>query len=165
MTTEGLRTENYFTYTNSKLEKLLAVFGFLLVSIILSFSLIINNKAFFSSAEAPKSLAISNVTDSSFTVSWKTSKRAGGYVIYGASPENLNLTAYDNKAPDDSLDKIKLTDHAVTLTNLKGNTYYYYKIVSGREAVDGVGGKIFAPVKTSLVSPFTKLPFQSDLNK
>ena|SRR3989344_685376 len=165
MTTEGLRTENYFNYTNSKLEKLLAIFGFLLVSVVLGLSLIMSKGEFLSSPQVPKSLAISNVTDSSFTVSWKTSKETQGYIVYGASPENLNLTAYDNKALDTNLDKTKLTDHAVTLTNLNGNTYYYYKIVSGKETVDGVEGKIFTPVKTTSTSPFTKLPFQSVLNK
>ena len=69
---------------------------------------------------------VTNVRDKAFSVTWVTDSMETGYVNYGISPGNLNITAYDDRGQatiDDT--------HYVTITGLNPGTTYYYEIVSG----------------------------------
>lgn len=158
MKIEGLPTRYYFGLKNVNLEFFLAIVGFSLIGLVL-FSSSFLVKGALSSTKLPKpiSITITNVTNNSFTISWKTSEEATGYIFYGSSPEELTYNAYDNEAPDNLKTRFKTVEHKVTLTNLNPETYYYYKIVSNNKIYDAVNGEFFKPVKTTSVSPFLDL--------
>jgi hypothetical protein len=67
-------------------------------------------------------------------VSWITDNAETGYVNYGISPENLNITAYDDRGQSIADDT-----HHVTITGLNPGTTYYYEIVIGGVICDNNG--------------------------
>ncbi len=84
----------------------------------------------------PAQIKITNITDTSFTVSWLTDKAAAGLLHFS---ENSNL---DSTAPDDRDqpgEASSFTTHHVTVKNLKPKTIYYFKIRSGAKVYDQNG--------------------------
>jgi hypothetical protein len=67
-----------------------------------------------------------NITSTSFTVTWITTESQQAEVHYGASPNNLNLSAYDERG-----NSISSKTHQITIVNLTPDTTYYYEVVSG----------------------------------
>ena len=85
----------------------------------------------------PTEVKITNVSESSFTVSWITSGNLSGTISFG---ENSSL----GKIATDDRDQISGTTseystHHVTLRYLKPQTKYYLKIISGQETFDNNG--------------------------
>ncbi len=155
MNTEGLPNKYHLGFKKSNVESLLAIAGFFLIGVVLlSSSLLVKGVFSFTKPPKPTSITITNITNNSFTISWKTADEALGYIIYGNSPERLTFSAYDNRASKNLESKYRTIDHSVTLTNLNSETYYYYKIVSNKESYDKVGDEFFEPVKTNSTSPF-----------
>ena len=76
---------------------------------------------------------VTNVRDTSFTVSWSTDVIATGWVNYGTSPA-LGQTAYDDRGAGTIGES-----HHVTLQGLSPQTTYYFEVVSGA-AVDDKRG-------------------------
>jgi hypothetical protein len=162
MTTEGLPSEYYLNVRKSNSETILAIIGFSLFGVILISSLFLAKDVLsLTKSSVPVSPTVSNVTDRSFTVSWKTNGEVNGYVIYGTSPDKLIFEAYDNKDDRTNDATFKAVDHAVTLTNLDSNTYYYYKIISDKRSFNETNGKFFEPIKTTSVSPFLEFRYQN----
>ena len=90
-------------------------------------------------------LRITNVSDTSFTVSWTTNVATTGYVHYGAS-EALGQLAYDERGSaviDDT--------HHVKLENLAPGTTYYLDVLAG-QAIDNNGGSHYS-VATGITLP------------
>jgi hypothetical protein len=107
---------------------------------------------------ASPSLAISqvrvtNVRDTSFTVSWITDANASGQVTYGADPSDLSQTAYDDRGASVSDDT-----HYVTVMGLSQETTYYFDVVSGEETDDNGGAHysvMTGPTPQQVPSPDT----------
>lgn len=155
MTTEGLPVQQYQFENNSRAELFIGFLGFLLIGIVLFFSFFWAKDVLrLGSIPEPTSLAVTNISNNSFTVAWETNANADGYILYGVTPKKLVQKAYDNKAIGEKVTDFKTKVHAVTLTNLNPDTHYYYKIVSGSEQIDSIRGNLFKPVKTTLFSPF-----------
>jgi hypothetical protein len=79
---------------------------------------------------------ITNLRDTSFTVSWSTDVMAAGWVNYGTSP-SLGQTAYDNRGA-----RAIGQSHHVTLQGLSPQTTYYFEVVS-RATVDDRKGSCY----------------------
>jgi hypothetical protein len=80
-------------------------------------------------------LLIASLTDSSVTFSWLTDSATTGYVLYGETAD-LAQVAVDVRAESveaEANDTLSSKAHLVTLTNLKPETTYYFKVVSGAE--------------------------------
>ena len=79
---------------------------------------------------------VTNVRDTTFTVSWTTNQAVIGEVHYGTDPANLNQTAYDNRGAGTSDDT-----HYVTLeqVDLIPETTYYFDVVSDGTTDDNNG--------------------------
>ncbi|MBC8422411.1 MAG: fibronectin type III domain-containing protein [Chloroflexi bacterium] len=90
---------------------------------------------------------MTNVRDTSFTVSWITDIPSDGHVNYGADPASLDQAAYDDRGAVTSDDT-----HHVTLLSLIPNTTYYFDVVSGPTADDN-GGDHYAVTTGPLVDP------------
>lgn len=114
----------------------------LVVSIIFGVFLIRKNQALSLKAAAeiaPKEVKITNLSDTSFTVSWLTQTAADGFVSFGENSP-------DQAVPDDRDkgvgSKSSKFTHYVTLDNLKPSTKYYFKINSGGKFFDR-GGNLY----------------------
>ncbi len=91
-------------------------------------------KTFFSGASAatePKNvLAKANEDGKSAVVTWVSDKASMGTVEYGTTPASLLLRAPESES---------VTNHSVTLSSLKANTNYYFRIKIGEEVFDNNG--------------------------
>ena len=72
--------------------------------------------------KTPKDVRITNVSDTSLTISWYTDAPTNGFVEWGES-ESLGKTAQDNLGSSYT--------HSLTLHNLTTSTNYFFKINSG----------------------------------
>lgn len=79
----------------------------------------------------PQSVQITNITDSSFSITWLTQEVATGFVIFGLSQKNIDQVVFDDRDFDNK-PKPYLTHH-VTIRNLNPQTTYFFTIVSGEK--------------------------------
>lgn len=80
----------------------------------------------------PNDVRITNISESSFTVSWSTDASALGLIKYGTSPSSINLSAFDVR--DSGAGSRVYSNHYVTASNLETQTAYYFEIVSGSDS-------------------------------
>lgn len=80
---------------------------------------------------APSDVRISNVTDSSFTVSWTTQREAVGYLSWG---ETTSLGKLERQV-DASLKRV----HSVTVREVNPQSNYFFVVNSGGEEFDNNG--------------------------
>ncbi|MBI3397299.1 fibronectin type III domain-containing protein [Candidatus Woesebacteria bacterium] len=118
----------------NKIPTLLAIF-ILIAGLAVGVVLVQFKQIFKLGAEstlAPKDLRISNITDTSVTVSWTTEKNATEYLKWGADASSLDNT---------ETDKVKdiAQTHYVTIGNLKPLSAYYFKVYSGSDIYDNNG--------------------------
>lgn len=76
----------------------------------------------------PQNIIISNITNSSVTISWHTSASVSGFIQYGQSSpdEHTVLDIRDETKPQNH------TSHYIVIKNLIPQTTYQYKIFSGK---------------------------------
>lgn len=74
----------------------------------------------------PANITLSNITGSSFTVSWTTESPSGGAVFYGNTPDLKGGIAVDERDAGQSDDLF--TTHLVRVNRLEPNTTYYFKL-------------------------------------
>ncbi len=71
----------------------------------------------------PNDVKISNITDSSFTVSWITAKETSGFLTWGENKTSLNKNASDEIGTQSYT-------HFIDIKNLTAGKTYYFKINS-----------------------------------
>ncbi|MDP3994654.1 MAG: Ig-like domain-containing protein [bacterium] len=107
----------------------------LIVSLALGVSLISYRQVFKIGAggeASPKDVRISNISDSSFTISWTTDKASLGAIKYGLKESSLE--SIEKEEVD-----IESFTHLSKITGLKANTAYFFKVVSGGKDYDNNG--------------------------
>ncbi|MEK6882728.1 MAG: fibronectin type III domain-containing protein, partial [Nanoarchaeota archaeon] len=112
--------------TNWKNSLMLMV---LFIGVVLGVYLVGKQTKIFSQAALPKTpqnVIISNITDSSFTLSWTTQESTFGYVAYGKT-EPLDNISLDDR---DSSDSQKRFTHFITIKNLDPETDYLFRLGS-----------------------------------
>lgn len=99
----------------------------------------------------PKSPKITNITDTSFTVSWLTDSSTPGYVRSGTSPSTLTITTTDDR--DQATGSIgKFTTHHITVRSLTPQTKYYFKIGTGTQELYDNNGSPYAVTTATPIS-------------
>jgi len=93
------------------------------------------------------SVASSNITGASATISWSTNEPATSQVEYGTT-EALGLSA--------DLDTSLVTDHSVSLTDLANSTTYYYKVKSKDTTGNLATSKVY---NFTTLSPYLSISF------
>lgn len=116
--------------------------GLLLIGISLAATVVLfkNAQTLFTQAspdQTPSDVKITNINDSSLTVSWITTQAVSGTINFGETPSLGSII------PDDR-DQISGTTsqfptHYITLRYLKPGTQYYFKIISGNKTYDHDG--------------------------
>jgi len=113
--------------------------------------LLIQNSQIFklgaSGGTPPKDVRITNVTNSSFTVSWTTQKETSGFVSWGESQSSLTQTESDEIAGQSFI-------HLATIQGLGSQKTYYFKINSQAEDYDNNG----IPWQLTTMSPLGASP-------
>lgn len=123
-----------------KIKKLPTILGLLLVLGAIAGGVILIKKGptFFLKASptlTPNQIKITNISDTSLSVSWITDEKTSGFIKYGTEINGLSLTATDDR--DQISGKTgNFNTHHVTLKNLKAGTGYFFKIGSGGSLFD-----------------------------
>ncbi|MBU0572597.1 fibronectin type III domain-containing protein [Patescibacteria group bacterium] len=98
--------------------------------------LLVQNKQIFrlgaTPQTSPKDIRITNITDSSFTVSWATDKETGGFILWGETENSLTKTELNE------ISEISET-HSVTAQGLSPDRTYFFKISSDGTTFDNNG--------------------------
>ena len=140
-----------------------SVFSFLLVIIILVILLpatvfavkyVVELRAEAGPTEKPKRIEVTNIMDTTATVSWVTPNlKTTGYIKYGTTSDVSNV-AFDDRDGDKPYGSYSC--HFVNLSGLSPNKTYYYTIVVGGKEYDQ-GGKKYelktGPVLESIATP------------
>lgn len=125
-------------------DKRLPIFlGILLVVAGIAFGVVLTLKAREVRIQArqsflPQQMRITNLSDTALTVSWITDQPASGFLSFGET-SSLGQTQLDYRDRESEGTGVYLT-HYVTLSNLKPETIYYFKIGSGKELFGKNGG-------------------------
>ena len=119
----------------NKNKKLPAIIGILLlvVGVGAGIFLVQSDTGFIPRATpefAPQSLVVTNISENSFSISWVTDQKAGGFLKYGVVVNKLNTVENDDR---DQLtgNTGSYNTHHITIKNLEPETTYYFKIASG----------------------------------
>ena len=132
---------------NTVLALIIVALGIVAGVVLVNRSLIFTPRA--SSQSLPELVKITNVSDSSFTVSWVTQSSVKGFLNFGENSQQLDLTAFDERdAQGNAKDYLP---HYVSAKNLKTNTKYYFKINSSGKNFDN-GGKPYEITTASTIN-------------
>jgi len=105
----------------------------------------------------PKQVRVSNITDSSFTVTWVTNKESIGQLYWGENNSNLDNTEAVHISYPNYI-------HSITVNNLPPSSDYFFKIASNGKFFDSSGiawktstlPSIGYPQKANLISGVIK---------
>jgi hypothetical protein len=98
------------------------------------------------SASAPQDVRITNVNDSSFTVSWTTPNESSGFVVWGENQDK------PSKIENDELQEKGFT-HLTTIRGLKPSTPYSFRINSNGAEFDNNGVNWSVTTGAQLATP------------
>lgn len=100
----------------------------------------------------PKNLRITNLSDTSFTVSWITDSKTTGLIKLGTNQNALNDSAGDDRDQTSGTVGLFKTHH-VTVKGLKPSTLYYYRISTGSKELYDNNGKPYTTTTTASITP------------
>lgn len=119
------------TIFDRKIPSVLGVFiisvGIALISHLVNTGVIFIGRA--SPGYTPENIRISNITDTSFTLSYSTTDTVLGSVTFGTSKTLGSVALDDRDQQSGSPTPHQL--HYITVRNLQPNTHYFYSITSG----------------------------------
>lgn len=98
----------------------------------------------------PSELKITNVSDTSFSVSWVTTNTASGTINYGENSSSGNIARDDRDQVSGQTGQY--TTHHITLRYLKPQTKYYFKIISGGKNFSNNGQDYLVTTAPTLAS-------------
>ncbi|OGD09249.1 hypothetical protein A2397_02855 [Candidatus Amesbacteria bacterium RIFOXYB1_FULL_44_23] len=113
--------------------------------------------ALASAENTPNKVAVSNISDSSFVVSWVTDKATVGFVQYGEG-QSLDMVVTDDRDQERGSVQSSLT-HLVTVRGLKPATTYKFKVGAGKQLYDQNG----APYEVVTGSTIAEQPPEADV--
>ncbi len=137
-------------------KKLPSYAGFFVLLMTLCVTVLLSGNAFIFISRAtvgsePKNIQISNISDSSFTISYTTDASAVGTISYGFDTTTPNI-ALDNR--DQQAGKAaNYQVHFITVSNLAPATRYYYVIDSGSQKADNIGSHCEITKAAPLINP------------
>lgn len=111
----------------------------------------IRSAVFASPEETPTQVRITNITDTSFVVSWLTDKAATGFIQYGQSSNPDQIVSDDRDQERGTVDNY--FTHLVTIRGLKPSTAYNFRIGSAKKMYDQQGQPYPVTTGLSLSSP------------
>ena len=121
---------NRFHFWDRRIPALYGIGGLILIIFVLTFMVQqrIIFKTLASPGSQPKKVQITNITDSSFTVTYTTDDQVLGSIQYGID-KTIDKTAIDER--DQAPSVTQRYTHSITVKNIKPSTVYYFAIKSG----------------------------------
>ena len=101
-------------------------------------------------------ILITNLTNTGFSVVWRSEEKEEGYVKYGTSKTALNTEVRDYR--DGFVSMGQYSSHLVESERLEADTTYYFEVYSGNEIYDN-GGEKYSVTTYPLLS--TAIPFET----
>lgn len=124
------------TIWEKKIPTLLGIFliviGLGITSYLATKGIIIISKA--GPSNTPRDVRVTNVTDSSFTISYRTSDKVLGSINYGKDKKLGTVARDDRDQQNNSLTNFNI--HNITVRNLIPNTKYFFSITSGNDTFE-----------------------------
>jgi len=121
---------------NRKIPSLLAVVV-IIIGIIITTFLVKEGSSLLTRAgpgSEPKNIHITNISDTSFTVTYTTSDSVNGTITMSTDPNVLDEIVLDDR--DQLSQEInKYSTHTISANNLKPNTKYYFSITSSSKTI------------------------------
>ena len=105
-------------------------------------------------------ILVTNLTNTGFSVVWRSAEKEEGYVKYGTSKTALNTEVRDYR--DGFVSMGKYSSHLVESERLEADTTYYFEVYSGDEIYDN-GGEKYSVTTHPLLS--TAIPFETKSGK
>lgn len=138
--------------------------GFLVMLIAIGITVVLSKNSFSTVSKAtvgaqPKNMQISNVTPTSFTVSYTTDAPALGSLGYGSDPTSATVALDDRDTQSGKA--VEHQVHYFTIKNLNPSTTYYYLIQSGDQHADDNGKPFQMSTPASMSAEPNKLPTMS----
>ncbi len=100
----------------------------------------------------PKDIRVSNISDTSATISWTTDGATTDFLNWGTSQNNVS------KVEQEDSSNSKFFVHSITITGLTGNTSYFYRINSEGTSYDSGGIPWQFTTGAALDAPKTSFP-------
>jgi hypothetical protein len=151
------------SYARNKLlnKQLPAYLGFVVMLVALGITIFLsgNTYIFVSKAAAgsdPKNIQISNISPTSFTVSYTTDETATGSISYGIDPTTPEVALDDRDQQASGSADYQI--HYITVKNLTPATKYYFSITSGSQKVENSGNPFIIATLPTLQNPPTGQP-------
>ena len=142
-------------------KKIPTILGILIITIgvgittfLVSQSTLLKSNA--SLSDEPKDVRITNVTDTSFTVSYATDEQVAGSLNYGKD-KNLGQSALDDR-DQQSGNLANYNMHNITVRLLSSQTQYFFTITSGQDSFLNNGQPFTATTGPALASPSAQEP-------
>lgn len=145
-------------YTRQPRIRIPVLVPFLIGVLVLSFFIWRSTPTPATRADAKKLVFVqtANVFPHQITIVWQTESKEQGWLLYGASEQDLI-----NIAPDDrdvlNANKVAYQYHIATLYDLKENTRYYFHITNGREILGNTSQSVFTVKTISSVNQVNSL--------
>lgn len=140
------------------LNKRLPTFaGFFVLLAALGITILLSGNAFIFESRAtigsdPKNVEISNISDTSFTISYITDASSVGTINYGTDPSTPNIALDDRDQAASQAANYQM--HFITVKDLTPSTKYYYVIDSGSQKLENNG----SPFEITTDAPLQNLP-------
>jgi hypothetical protein len=117
-------------------KRIPTLFGILLITLGVGITtFLVNQGVLFKSnaslTQQPQNVRITNITDSSFSISYSTQDQVIGSLNYGADAKLGNPALDDRNQQTGTLTPYRI--HNITVRNLTPETKYYFSITSGQE--------------------------------
>jgi len=142
-------------------KKIPTIFGILIITVGVGITtFLVNQSTLFKSnaslSDQPKAVRITNITDTSFTVSYATDGKVPGSLNYGKD-KNLGQSALDDR-DQQSGNLANYNIHNITVQLLSQQTQYFFTITSGQTTYLNSGQPFEVTTGPTLTNPPTQAP-------
>lgn len=120
----------------------------ILSGIVTGVFLVLKEQIFLSRAApslTPQSITLTNISDTTITISWQTSSAAPSFITFGQNSPSGQTVLDERDNPPAGGPKPR-TAHSVTIKNLLPKTTYQFKIFSGKLASDSLKFTTASPI-------------------
>lgn len=155
---------SYYAQNNLLNKRLPSYTGFFVLLAALGITLLLSGNAFIFVSRAtvgsdPKNVQISNLSDTSFTVSFTTDVPTVSTISYGTDPSTPNIALDDRDQQASGSAEYQV--HFITIKNLAPATKYYYVIDSGNQKLENNGSPFEITTDAPLPNSSTNEPVLS----
>ncbi len=122
----------------------------------ISWTDLVSESSSFNLQSGEDTILVTNLTNTGFSVVWRSAEKEEGYVKYGTSKTALNTEVRDYR--DGFVSMGQHSSHLVESERLEADTTYYFEVYSGDEVYDN-GGEKYSVTTYPLLS--TAIPFET----